>query len=810
MTLLRRFQAARLAGSLPRLDLSNPADKARQLERFRELGPDGIPPLLRCLGGPGRAAARVLLAELLDDETLPMYLSELSVADASAGAALVETIGAGQRYDAARLLDLFADTSVPRARVEALLVKQGARIPSRLILDRVADLPREARGSAFRLLEQNATGDDVPALVRLTTTDDAGLRGAAAKILARIPGADSISALIRLTKDEARAVRLDSVQALGRLSALAAIPALCETLRDSDIKVQTAAIEALTKIGDPAAVPHLVDVLKDESEQARRGAVEVLNEVVTVEAIKDLVGALRDADWWVRVRAADALGTLGGPRVVEAIIGLMSDTDEFIRRYAVEILNTIPDARAVEPLLEALNDADWWVRERSIDALGRIADPRAVDRLIEVAQRDVRCRPLCVKSLGDIGDLRAVEFLARLLNSVDAETRAASEEALREIGRKCGDDEARGRIAAQFEAVGLSYDRRPGAILGVRQGRVFTDPGTAPRRAPESHPAPGTPSTGTPAGGHDSGARAPEALDAPTQRDVGGLSRPQMTNFHDLKDGQLLLDRYRILRRIGGGGFGTVYLTTDSVVGDEVILKVLSPQFSLEPTMLQRFIQELKLARRITHQNVIRIHDFIDLDGAHAISMEFFPGRELAQLVREDHPLTVRRCLGLFEQISAGLGAAHAQGIVHRDVKPANCLVGAADDVKLLDFGLAAATQQVGSRLTRSGLLMGTPEYMAPEVITGNTIDHRADIYSLGILMYEVLAGERPFHGESAVNILFQHLEGNVKPLRSVRDDIEPEVEQIVMDCMNRDREARPESMEAVIQRIQSLLERAA
>jgi serine/threonine-protein kinase len=208
--------------------------------------------------------------------------------------------------------------------------------------------------------------------------------------------------------------------------------------------------------------------------------------------------------------------------------------------------------------------------------------------------------------------------------------------------------------------------------------------------------------------------------------------------------------------------------------------------------MITRFVQELKTTRRITHPNVIRIHDFLNLNGAHAISMEYFPGRDLSKILTSVKMFPVSKALHIGVQICDGLAAAHDLGIIHRDVKPANVLVGADDSVKLVDFGLAAMTQSRNSRLTKSGLMIGTPEYMAPEQITTGNVDPRADIYSLGVLLYEMLSGVQPFTGENTVNILFRHLEADVPPLRQVAPLVSAAVERAVMGAMATSPDERP------------------
>jgi serine/threonine-protein kinase len=258
--------------------------------------------------------------------------------------------------------------------------------------------------------------------------------------------------------------------------------------------------------------------------------------------------------------------------------------------------------------------------------------------------------------------------------------------------------------------------------------------------------------------------------------------------------GTLLLERFRIVRKIGRGGFGVVYLVEDAKIEEELILKILHPQLSADETMAQRFVQELKLTRKITHKNVIRIYDFLDLGGAHAVSMEYFPGRDLATLVEESGHIPLRKSLGILAQVCEGLSAAHAQGVIHRDIKPGNILVGAGDVTKILDFGLASSQQHAGSKLTQSGILIGSPDYMAPEQITGDPADHRADLYSLGIVMYELFSGTRPFAAETPVKVLFQHLEGNVEPLGKRVAGLPPGVEALVGAAMARDPNARPAS----------------
>jgi len=778
MDFLRRFQAGRYARRLQAASLHSEADVSEAKDQLVQLGPSAIRTVFQSIAhGQASRAAVDVLEQLLTNETLSVFIEALrspvpAVVDAAAAA-----MSRAQGYDPTQLLPLFSDPGVSKARLEGILSSQMQRIQPVTLVRVLPDLSKDARGSVFRLLEKRADSSIIQDTVQLATHAEWWLRLHAVKLLARFPDRDGIEGVTKLLKDENPAVRLEAVRTLGTLKAVDSVPALCSRLRDSDIKVQNAAIETLIEIGDVGAVPHLLEYLKDDSEYVRRATVEVLNQVVTVDAIKDLVTALRDSDWWVRVRAADALGTLGGTRVIDAVILLVRDPDDFIRRYAVEILNTVPDRRAVDALILALEDTDWWVRERAIDALAKTGDPKAVDPLIRMMSRDTRALPLCIKALSQIADVRAVEPLCRLVQSDSAEARREALHALTKFVQVELPAESRTRLMETLQEAGVATNQISPLPMEVRGGTYGPETGRG-----------------------DGGQRRTPA------RGVDGVEQAQpatpdrLLNYQKLDPGTVLIDRFRVLQRIGGGGFGTVYLVEDVVVREELVLKILSPQLSLDESMIRRFVQELKLTRRITHRNVIRIYDLIDLKGAHAISMEHFLGRDLGTVLKQEGPLGVPRVLQIAEQVLEGLCVAHEMGIVHRDIKPANILIADDEVVKIVDFGLASVGQTTRSRLTQSGILVGTPEYISPEQITGHEVDGRTDLYSLGVVLYELISGKQPFAGTNAVNVLFQHLESEVPPLNTIAAGVPDRVNEIVMRCMSRFANDRPANAVAMLE----------
>ena len=208
-----------------------------------------------------------------------------------------------------------------------------------------------------------------------------------------------------------------------------------------------------------------------------------------------------------------------------------------------------------------------------------------------------------------------------------------------------------------------------------------------------------------------------------------------------LQPGDVLEGRYKYIERIGKGAFGTVLLMEDTVVDERLILKFLNPAISQDEEMMQRFVHELRYSRKITHPNVIRIYDFLHIRGNYAISMEYFPSHTLGGEVADGKPVALRRALRFGMDIAKGMSVAHGVGIVHRDLKPANVLINDEGLLKIVDFGVAAAQHQGDTQLTKTGYVIGSPKYMAPEQILGKKVDERADIYSLGVMIYEMLTG---------------------------------------------------------------------
>jgi serine/threonine-protein kinase len=276
------------------------------------------------------------------------------------------------------------------------------------------------------------------------------------------------------------------------------------------------------------------------------------------------------------------------------------------------------------------------------------------------------------------------------------------------------------------------------------------------------------------------------------------FSRPDVGVDDDLWIGRIVDARYRVLERIGHGGMGVVYKIVHERMGKIAAMKVLHRELSSEKEVVQRFRREAQAVSRLSHPNTVQVFDFGTARGALYLVMEFVRGDDLGTLIKRDGPMSFERAAAMFHQTCAALSEAHALGIVHRDLKPENIIITRTRDgddfAKVLDFGLAKIQEREDlAEVTDSGSIVGTPYYMSPEQIRGENIDARADIYSLGALMYRVLTGEPPFRAQSPVGVLTKHLTAELVPPSERRPElqIDERVDALIVRAMQKHRDDR-------------------
>ncbi len=253
--------------------------------------------------------------------------------------------------------------------------------------------------------------------------------------------------------------------------------------------------------------------------------------------------------------------------------------------------------------------------------------------------------------------------------------------------------------------------------------------------------------------------------------------------------------RYELHRRIARGGMADVFLARDALLDRPVAVKVLFPEFATDPTFVQRFRREAQAAANLSHPNIVSVYDWGEEGGTYFIVMEYIEGRSLAQIIKDEGRLHPDRAADITADAAAALGFAHRNGVVHRDVKPGNVIISPSGQVNVADFGIARAVSNQ-ENLTQAGTVMGTATYFSPEQARGESVDPRSDVYSLGVVLYEMLTGGPPFTGDSPVAVAYKHVQETPQPPRSRNRDIPPELEAVVLKAMAKDTADRYASAE--------------
>src|SRR5450631_3737497 len=785
MSLFANYRADRLIAEVK--SSGNPGSPLAQkaLEKLVGLGPNAIDPIVAALSTAEKketVAYVDALSKLIDAKSLPHLLRTMADTNGRAMSGIAWALSSSRNYPAAALLDALAKPDMPKQVIIDVIAAQKTRFTVRELLNAAYSQEASERAGLFKIISEIADESSLDDLIARIEGKDPVARLHIINVLARFNLPQVQQAIQRQLKDNSKFIRAAALSALSRMDGPFDMPLLCGMLRDPEIEVQNKAVDVVVRANHPETVKYLVEVLKDENEYARRAAVEVLNALVTPKSVKFLLEVIADSDWWVRTRAADALGKIGGPRVVDAVLTLIKDDNQDIRRAAIEILNQTKDERAVAQLIEATKDSDWWLSERAVDALAEIGSTKSLPRFIEMlGAGEPKSLPTVIRAIGKIGDQKCIEHLLPLLQRPENEIKVEAIAALAKLADERRADTIRVRLQAVAGTSDATVSHAITRAMQELDNRFSTQQIAANQRAERM--------------------QEPAKTLLIDNQDLAKVVQEHeiqsgKLDIATLKPGDVIEGRYKFIEKIGKGAFGTVLLMEDTVVEERLILKFLNPNVSADEEMMKRFVHELRYSRKITHKNVIRIYDFLYIRGNYAISMEYFPSHTLGGEIVNEKPVVLKRAVRFGMDIATGMSVAHASGIVHRDLKPANVLIDDVGLLKIVDFGVAAAHSQGDTQLTKTGYVIGSPKYMAPEQILGKKVDERADIYSLGIILYEMFCGVPPYLRGDHMSVMYQHVQGKARPPIEINNAIPPELNALVMKCMSLDKAKRSQSMD--------------
>jgi len=791
MVILAGFRADQLINELISEPDTGSSNALKLTERLKKLGPRVIPKAIDALAMSDKTHTMLfvdILASQVSDKTLKYFKEGLADGGDRVVSGTAWALSSSNNYNPNALLDFLDEPEISKpALIEILKVhKQDLSVHD--LLRRAYELEPKEKTALFKIIEDIVSDDMVPDLIARMGGKDPAIKIHLIKLLSKFNRTEINQALEMQLSDGNKLVRSAALGALAERSGNVNIAKVSKLLQDPDLDVQSKAVDVIVKVNHPETIKYLVPALKDESEYTRRAAVEVLNEIGNAESVKDLLEAIKDDDWWVRARAGDALAEIGGPRVVDSVLQLIKDKDEDIRRTAIEILNATKDERAVDELLKATDDPDWWVRERAVDALSQIGSSKAVPKLVSMLGKNPKTDSVVIRALGKLGNHEIVDKLVPLLQRPERDVQLEAIKAISHLA----DQKRAETVRKVLHKIKQSDDS---AIINI------ADIALKELDAKFSQPV------------LEENARAKKISERThtlliENEDIDQLLTAQDEGILDiskLEPGDVIDGRYKYIEKIGKGAFGTVLLMQDQVVDERLILKFLNPNVSSDEEMMKRFVHELRYSRKITHRNVIRIYDFLHLQGAYAISMEYFPSHTLSGEMPDSKPMAFDKALKYSFDIATGMAVAHQAGVIHRDLKPANILVNNEGLLKIVDFGVAAAASSGDTQLTKTGYVIGSPKYMAPEQILGKKVDETADVYSVGVIMYEMVTGVPPYSRGDHMSVMYQHVQGKAKRCQEINPKIPDNYAAVIAKSMSVDKTKRYNSMDSLIEALSAI-----
>jgi len=595
--------------------------------------------------------------------------------------------------------------------------------------------------------------------------------------------------------DSNKTIVMEALKSLIKLKApydASTILPFVETMTDNEREM---AMEIISKQANEELVPKLAPWTTGKSDELREFLVKVIIKHITQKSLEKFLQRLDQQEWWGKDQAVKCMQKFATKQLYQAAQGLTENDHEFTRNTAQQLTVRHGDPAKIEKVGESAMHEDWQVREKAIMTLGESASRDSLVALYQSLEKWPESAAAILKAVAQLGYSKGLEIGFRCLKMPEAlvqrealvtiaklTTKAHAKDVREAVLKMVPQMQATVRDTAEEVVIKLSNDFKL-TKLNINWKEFFETRLTKidQTRAEKKARA------------------ADKSADA-----AGGV---KILNIEDLKEGDIWMDRYRIKKEVGRGAMGRVMLAEDEMVGESLILKFMHPELTADADSRERFTREVKYSRKVSHHNVIRIHDLLIKDNLCAISMEYFESRGVDELLREVKCFKVKPALKILAQVAEGMVAAHMQEVIHRDLKPSNILIDETGLVKVVDFGIASVDSGSDATLTQEGSIIGTPAYLSPERAKGAESHYRCDIYALGIIAYYMMTGQLPYKGEPMA-ILFQHLEGNAPPIHEVNESIKPGVSLLVQKMMAVEAENRIQSMGDVSLAIKKVLKK--
>lgn len=762
-----------------------------QLEKILEVIPEADTPH----GDMLIEICQSVLSQGSEDRFLQSLTSETTAIRAASKNVLSES----QQVNPAKLFKKLHESDGSETEIIDILEFQKTYIAPELMVKNALRLDKANAARLFQMAQSQAERTDMSALsIDTESLDNPDIKIMLIRFLAAVNQPESAKVIAGFLADKSKIILIEALKSLKNMTTdfdPSPIVRYIPEMREDD---QKTAFEILRLKSNEHSLPSLTMLMTGKSDELREQAGHIVVENATAKSLEKFLLALDVHEWWGKEQAAKWLLTHGDNNLYRYAALLTSHDNDFVKNTAQQLAANISSHTGeIGGLIVSLMSDNWQVREQAIEAAGKTSNRKALEYFTEVIEKYPESSIAVLKATSSLGFSKGLEIASRCMRMKEAAFQRQALRTIDDIVTQRHAENVRAGIVKMVpklqatvrdtaqEVINSITERFNLPVLLLDDANMFE---TRLVKIEEN--------------------RDKYQLASATAVPAVAQDKTEIVSFQhieELKAGDFWMDRYKIVREVGRGAMGRVMLVQDETVGETLILKFMHPELTSDGKARERFLRELKYSRKISHPNVIRIHDFLVKDGISAISMEFFESIGLDYMIKHEMLESQEQSLDILYQVSDGMYEAHQKHVIHRDLKPSNILINEAGLAKVVDFGIASATSETDATLTKTGMIIGTPAYLSPERAKGLIADHRSDIYALGIIAYTMFSGSAPYKGEP-MSLLFQHIEGKAVPLFRLDKGVGVGVSMLVEKMMAADIEKRFQTMKDVRDTIKNLM----
>jgi len=770
------------------------------IEKLRESSADSLGLLLETIPGT-QGMHRAMLTEIclghVGGTTEELFFKGLENDVTEIRTVAASILSQSSQINPVRLLKKLHEPDAPRVEIIGILESQAAQLKPEQIISNALKLERADAEHLLKLAYKSEQPLDLDVLhIEPASISSPSMKIMLLRYLGNVDQSRVAQLIVRFLNDKNKTVIIEALKSLKGLKAnfdLALLLPPFELMTDVSREL---ALEIIEARADADFVPKLAPLTCGKSDEIRETFVKLFSRHVTAGGLEKFLKLLDLQEWWGQEQALKGLHKFGGDRLFAAAQGLSDHENDFVRDQAQRLAAKASDPGDVKQLWASALHENWQVRDNAIESIGKSGNRESIGILKKVIDRYPESATAVLQAVAELGLTKGLEIAFACLRMSEA---LVQREALETIGKLATERHAsavREKLMQMVPSLQATVRDTAGEVVSSLTEQFKL----APLDVDEDSYFDTRLIKLDDSGDFDKATTQ-------TQIPVAATSEQQYQNIENFKKGDEWLGRYRIDREIGRGAMGRVMLATDEMVGESLILKFMHPELTAEEDSRERFLREVRYSRKVSHPNVIRVHDMLSDEDLSAISMEYFESRGIDEYLKEEKFFEAGKGLKILLQVANGMAAAHDQDVIHRDLKPSNILMDDKGLVKIVDFGIASATSKSDSQLTQVGSIIGTPAYLSPERARGMEADHRSDIYALGVIAYAMFSGKLPYVGEP-MSLLFQHIEGKAKPVHEIRDTVNPRISLLVQKLMAVDVDDRLQTMEEAAEAIRDVLKR--